>query len=210
MIYDISAPISEETAVWPGDTPFKRSIDMNIELGGNLTTSHIETTLHIGTHADAPSHYCAAGKSIDEIPLESYIGPCQLIDVSPLQEPFTITPSFVENLQIKAPRVLFKTNTFPNTCYWQTKFAHFDKEVIDILSRYGVKLIGIDTPSVDEFHSKSLEVHKKFLEYNMFNLEGLQLTSVPEGIYTLIALPLKLIKADASPVRAILKTIDLK
>ncbi len=205
MIYDISPSINKNTAVWPGDVSYENTIDVDMKTGAHLTVSHIRTTLHIGAHADAPSHYSYFGKNIDEVELEYYLGPCQVIQIEALHEPFTISIKDIKDKKIKAPRVLFKTGTFTNFCQWNNDFAHLCPELISELYKYDVKLIGIDTPSVDAFHSKTLETHKKISEYGMAILEGLDLRNVSEKIYELIALPLKLVGADASPVRAILR-----
>lgn len=210
MVYDISPPIDKNTAVWPGDIPYENIVNIDMKNGAHITVSHIKTTLHIGAHADAPSHYTCLGKTIDEVALDHYIGPCQVIHIKNLLEPFTITLNHIIHVKIQAPRVLFKTGTFPIASQWNNEFAHICPEVIDELHRQNVKLIGIDTPSVDAFNSKNLKTHNKMAEHEILNLEGLDLSNVPEKIFELIALPLKLVGADASPVRAILRDLSEK
>ena len=106
-----------------------------------------------------------------------------------------------------APRILFRTGTFPDHRRWNNDFASLSPELVDDLYHHGVRLIGIDTPSVDPFDSKALEAHHAFARNDMAILEGLVLAGIEEGEYELIALPLRIKGADASPVRAVLRTL---
>jgi arylformamidase len=160
--------------------------------------------VHLGAHVDAPSHYSLKGEAIHERSLDYFIGKCQVIRVD-VQKKNRIHYSHIQG--IHAPRVLFATNTFNYERAFQTDYAALDPELMEKLAECGVMTVGIDTPSVDLFESKNLECHQMALRYNMNILEGLDLKGVPEGIYELIALPLKLKDFDASPVRAILRTI---
>ncbi len=198
---DISPILRTSTAVFPGDTPFSRSINMSFEKGEHLELSDIKTTLHVGAHTDAPSHYHAEGKTIDQRDLSHYLGACQVIEVRGNPERIGID-DFKE--KILAPRILFKTNSFPNPDVWNENFSALSPELIHHLKKHDVVLVGIDTPSVDPATDKSLASHKAIYESDMAILEGIVLTHVPEGQYQLIALPLRIEGADASPVRAIL------
>ena len=206
MIYDITPEIDEKIAVWPGDLKFSRIIKMDTAQGDHLSLSGITTTLHLGAHADAPSHYLPFGQSIEKRCLEYYLGSCQVIRLCALQKPFVILPKHLHDIPMKAPRLLFSTGTFSDTKNWNNEFAYFSDETVVWLHQQGVKLVGIDTPSVDAFDSKFLSAHKRIAQFDMAILEGLDLSAVPEGLYELIALPLKLAGAEASPVRAILRT----
>ena len=136
--------------------------------------------------------------------LELYLGRCQVMRVS-VKRNQRILP---EDLQgsIHAERVLFATGTYPEPTVFNEDFAALSPELIDWLHAEGVRLVGIDTPSIDLFHSKDLPTHNACLQHDMAVLEGLVLERIPEGIYELIALPLKLAGFDASPVRAVLRT----
>lgn len=202
QIIDISPVISEKTAVFPGDTPFSHDFLMQINHGDNLDLSTIKTTVHIGAHTDAPSHYHEKGVSIAERDLSYYIGSCQVIEVS-LPRGERICPKHLTQ-DIKAPRVLFKTKSFPNPNQWNNDFVALSAELIEFLALKKVILVGIDTPSVDLSEDKLLESHKTIYKHNMAILEGIVLDTVAEGDYDLICLPLKIAKADASPVRAVL------
>jgi arylformamidase len=203
MIYDISPPITERLKVWPGDTPPSREVLLDMDRGDNLTLSTLRATVHLGAHADAPSHYGAGAPAIHERSLDHYLGPCQVVRVAAARG----TRITLEQLPgpVRAPRVLIATGTFPDPEDFNTGFAALSPELVRRLHEQGVKLIGIDTPSVDLFESKDLPGHQAFLRCDMAILEGLVLDDVPEGVYELIALPLKLVGFDASPVRAILR-----
>jgi arylformamidase len=205
MIYDLTPPISERLQVWPGDTPPSRQVLCDMKQGANLTLSTLHATVHLGAHADAPSHYGAFAPTIDERQLDYYLGPCQVVCV-PVPRGTCIPPDDLQT-PITAPRLLVATNTYPDPERFNEDFAAFSPELVESLHSQGVKLVGIDTPSVDPFSSKDLPAHKMFLKYDMAILEGLVLNDVPPGIYELIALPLKLTGFDASPVRAILRSL---
>ncbi len=203
-VYDITPTITEHTKVWPGDSPPTREILLDMARGDNLTLSTLHATVHLGAHADAPSHYGLNGPTIEQRPLEHYLGKCQVIRVNArrgvrISNEDLTTP-------IGAPRILLHTGTYPDSTRFNEDFAGLEPALIDRLATQGVKLIGVDTPSVDLFASKDLPAHQAFLRHDMAILEGLVLTDVPEGTYELIALPLKLAGFDASPVRAILRS----
>ncbi len=205
MIYDITPPISPDLKVWPGDTPPSREVLLDMKRGDNLTLSTLHATVHLGAHADAPSHYGRDAPSIEQRSLELYVGPCQVIHLD-VKHGARIEPEDVPAI-IQAQRLLLATGTFPDPRKWNEDFAALSPGLVDHLHEQGVKLIGIDTPSVDLFGSKDLPAHQRFLAHDMAILEGLMLKDVPQGMYELIALPLPLVGFDASPVRAVLRTI---
>ena len=171
--------------------------------GDNLTLSTLRATVHLGAHADAPSHYGVDAPTIEQRPLERYLGPAQLIRVQ-VEPGRRIPPEMLGELA-DTERVLLSTGTFPKPDQFNEDFAALSTELIEHLHGQGVTLIGIDTPSVDLFDSKSLPAHRACLEHDIAILEGLVLAPVPEGLYELIALPLPLVGFDASPVRAVLR-----
>lgn len=203
MFYDISPPITQHLAVWPGDTPLTREILADLSRGENITLSTLRATVHLGSHADGPSHYGKDAPSIDQRALDYYIGPCHVICVN-VARATRITPSMFTD-KITASRILFATGTYPDPQNWNNDFAALSVELIDFLDEHGVITVGIDTPSVDLFDAKDLPAHKAILRHNMSILEGLVLKDVPPGDYELMALPLPLVGFDASPVRAILR-----
>lgn len=202
-IWDISPPISAETAVFPGDVPYSREISMATAQGDHLTLSAVRSTLHIGAHADASNHYHAAGRGIEQRPLETYLGDCEVIEVK-IPRGARIQLQDLAGKKPRAARVLFKTLSFPDPNHWNDDFNSLSPELIEFLADQNVILVGIDTPSVDPMDSKALESHQALFRRNVAVLEGIILEQVNEGLYSLIALPLPLKDADASPVRAIL------
>lgn len=205
MIYDISPPITPSLAVWPGDTPPSRQVLLDMQRGDDLTLSTLRATVHLGAHADGPNHYGPDAPSIDQRSLDYYLGRCQVIRIDGARGT-RVTPEALKT-PINAERVLLYTGTFPDPTNFNEDFAALAPELVDALHERNVKLIGIDTPSVDLFDSKDLPAHRRFLANDMAILEGLVLRDVPGGIYELIALPLRLVGFDASPVRAVLRPL---
>lgn len=203
---DISPRVGPGTAIWPGDIGFKNHRSLDTGKGAHLTLSSIETTVHIGAHTDAPNHFEICKTGIDEVALEKYLGPCQIIPITKPQST-TILPQDIENTPILAKRVIFKTDSFPNPSHFNTDFVALSAELIEYLATKGVVLVAIDTPSIDLFHSKDLKAHHATTVAGMGILEGINLDGIDAGVYELIALPLKLEGCDASPVRAVLRKI---
>lgn len=201
-LIDISPALHPGIAVWPGDTPMSREVLLDFEGGGNLELSTLKATVHLGAHADAPSHYRAAAPDIASRDLDRYFGPCEVVAVD-VARGARIQPADLPG-PVSAPRVLLRTGTFPDPDAFNEDFAALSPALVDHLHAQGVRLIGIDTPSVDPFASKALESHQALADRDMAVLEGLVLGHVAPGTYTLVALPLKLVGFDASPVRAAL------
>ena len=174
--------------------------------GDNITLSTLRATVHLGAHADGPNHYGKDAPAIDERSLDYYLGPCQVLRVN-VARSTRIIPAMLPR-ELRMPRVLFATETYPDPQNWNADFAALSVDLIDLLHDRGVITVGIDTPSVDLFESKDLPAHKALLRHDMAILEGLALKDVPEGTYELIALPLPLVGFDASPVRAVLIKSD--
>ncbi len=201
-IIDISPLVSDRIANYPGDVPYTRDIALEIEKGANIDLSAIRTSVHVGAHTDAPNHYTAGGQGIDVRPLERYLGTCQVIRVE-IGRNERVFPRHVRD-PIRAPRVLLHTGTFPNPEHFNEDFAALSAPLVDHLAAQGVVLFGIDTPSIDPRHDKVLEAHQAVARHDASILEGVVLDHVAPGLYTLVALPLRLEGADASPVRAVL------
>jgi arylformamidase len=205
---DISPTLSERIAVWPGDTAFRRVpvSEPGAAAAGpawDLLVSSIHTTLHVGAHADAPNHFQVGAVGIDRVSLAAYRGACEVVEVD-LPRGATIAPRDLGRPP-RAPRVLFKTGSFPDPERFDQDFVAFSPELVEWLRGLGAVLIGIDTPSVDPFSSKALPSHHATRAgRGLAILEGLELGHVRPGLYELVALPLRLEGADASPVRATL------
>ena len=206
MIYDLTPPIDRHLKVFPGDTPPEREVLLDMEAGAHLTLSTWRTTVHVGAHADAPSHYGRGAPPIDARPIDLYLGPCQVLKLT-APRGAVLGPEALAGASIAAPRILLATGTFPDPAVFNEDFAALSPALVDHLHDGGARLVGVDTPSLDPCHSKDLPAHKACLRHDMGILEGLVLAHVPEGIYELIALPLRIAGADGSPVRAILRDL---
>jgi len=220
-IWDISPLISPAIPVWPGDTPYSASTTWEIADGCPVHVSKMTMTTHLGAHCDAPSHYDAQGIGIDAVALDPYIGPCRvihcmaadksagLIEPQHIAHALTYLPqSLPQSLSRPLPpRVLLRTYQSAPQQAWDAAFTAVAPATIALLAQHGVRLIGIDTPSLDPQDSKTLDAHHAVRVHKMAILEGIVLDAVAEGDYELIALPLKLKDMDASPVRAILRTL---
>jgi arylformamidase len=206
-LIDISPPIDTATPVWPGDTPVGIERVWRIEAGSPVNIARITLSPHTGAHTDAPLHYDANGAPIGSVALETYVGECRVIHcigATPL-----VTPDHVAGFLSGIPsRVLLRTYEVAPLEAWDKDFCAVAPETIDLLARHGVKLIGIDTPSLDPQESKTMDSHQRIRANGMAILEGLILDATGPGDYELIALPLKFSTLDASPVRAVLRSLS--
>lgn len=205
-IIDISPPITERTVVFPGDTPPSREILQELEKGDVVTLSTIHTTVHLGSHADGPNHYGSGGRSIDEQPLDLYLGRCQVVRAGTKRGNLVCIDD-LEQQPSDVDRLLIRTDSYPDPEQWNDDFCGLDPALVDHLGDLGIRLVGVDTPSVDPASSKDLPAHQRFFARDMAIIEGLVLGAVDPGEYELIALPLRLAGFDGSPVRAILRTL---
>ena len=207
-IWDISEPISPRTAVFPGDTPFSAEWVMRMAQGDSCDVSTLRMSVHCGTHADAPSHYAVGGHDIAAADLSVYLGRCRVIAVRgqgdpPLVPRQAVGPDALGGVE----RVLLKTMASHDPHRFDPGFTALGPEAARAVVAAGVRLVGIDTPSMDHATSTSLDAHKILLAGRVALLENLDLSAVEPGEYELIALPLKIIGGDASPVRAILREL---
>jgi arylformamidase len=204
--WDISPPIHAGSPVFPGDTAYSQQWVASIGPGCPVNVSAITLSPHVGAHADAPLHYDPAGLAIGEVDLEPFLGPCRVIHAigcGPLVRPEHIAHA----LQALPERVLVRVYERMPQEQFDEALPAFAPETVALLADRGVKLIGIDSASIDPASSKSLDSHQLIRQRGLRVLENLLLDDVPEGDYELIALPLKLSTADASPVRAILREL---
>lgn len=200
---DISQTIRPGIANWPGDTEYRQFRMMSIADGDSCNVGSVTMSVHTGTHADAPYHFLDEGESIADVDLSVYVGPALVVDMIDVHE---IDADCIDELKMGGvERVLFRTMTADEDRF-RPPFAHLTAGGANALVKSGVKLIGIDTPSVDEADSKTLDAHKILAVHNVAILENLDLRNAEPGEYELIALPLKLAGMDASPVRAVLRT----
>ena len=203
-IWDISPPVDEQSAVFPGDTTYSQKLHFSRSPDCPVNVNSITLSPHTGAHADAPLHYANGEASVGELNPAPYLGTCRVIhclDCGPLVEPQHIAHA-LGNLPA---RVLLRTARVASQSW--VSFTAIAEETLALLATKNIALIGIDTPSVDPATSQDLPSHHRLLTHGLRVLENLVLDDVPEGDYELIALPLKLMRADASPVRAILREL---
>lgn len=204
-LYDISPPVSPQAPIFPGDEPYALRWTATLGPGCPVNLSALTMSPHVGAHADAPLHYANGAPDAAQVPLDTYLGPCRVIHAigcGPLIH--------IHHLQHAAahlpPRVLVRCCEKADTV-WNPDFSAFAPETVAWLADQGVRLIGLDTPSVDPADSKTLDSHQQLRQRDLRVLENLVLDDVPEGDFELIALPLKLAGACASPVRAVLREL---
>ena len=208
-IIDISQPVTKNTACFPGDTPFDYSFKATYSSNGSYNVTAFTMSPHIGTHTDAASHVAKIPKpenSIGNMELELFIGPCIVIDLCPYNGEILVR-NILEKLPKEIPpRILLRTRHQSRFDIFEDRYAYLSVETIDFLHNNGVRLIGMDTPSVDASSSKTLLCHHALIARNMVWIENLDLTHAKEGSYFLSALPVKFVDLEAAPVRAVLLT----
>ena len=204
-LWDISPPISPATPAFPGDTTYQQRWTAEIGPGCPVNVSAITMSPHLGAHADAPLHYAKDAPAIGAVDLDPFLGPCRVIHA--IGKGALITKAHLEHAAGGLPpRVLVRTCMKAPTD-WSPNFSAFAPDTIAWLASLGVKLVGIDAQSVDPADSKTLDSHQQLLAHDLRVLENLVLDGVDAGDYELIALPLKLVQACASPVRAVLRSL---
>ncbi len=206
-LYDISRVISPSLAVWPGDTAFSVEHQLRLAEGASVNLTALTLSAHTGSHADAPYHYTGQGAHPAELPLEPYLGPAHVVTID--RRTGGIVPVDLDGHDLTGmQRLLIHSwvSDLPDS-QWPEDFPYPTVELVDWLAARGVVLLGLDSPSVDAFHSVELPGHHRLYRHNMANLEYLCLAGVPDGIYELIALPLKLAGTCGSPVRAVLRDL---
>jgi arylformamidase len=205
-LWDISPPVFDGAPVFPGDTPYAQRWVSRIAPGNPVNVSTLTMSPHTGAHADAPLHYDDAGVPIGAVALEPFLGRCRVVHAigcGPLVEWRHVEHALID----LPPRVLLRTYQHAPVDRWDPDLTAYAPETIERLAALGVQLVGIDTASIDPADSKALASHQVVRRLGLRVLENLVLDGVPEGDYELIALPLKLTTADASPVRAVLRSL---
>jgi arylformamidase len=205
-LWDISPPVEARSPVFPGDTPYSQQWAATIGPGSPVNVSSITLSPHVGAHADAPLHYDPQGATIGDVGLAPFLGPCRVIHAIG-QGPLIEWAHIAHAVDRLPARVLVRTYERMPADRWDPQLAAYAPQTIERLADLGVTLVGIDTASIDPAESKQLPSHQVIRRRDLRVLENLVLDDVPEGDYELIALPLKLTTADASPVRAVLREL---
>jgi arylformamidase len=201
LFYDITRPVRSGTPVWPGDAPCRIGWTGRLAQDG-ANVSELRMSAHTGTHADGPYHVLADGARIGDVPLDAFLGPAVVLDASDLGE---IDVAWLEHhLPKTAARVLLRTGAWGSGDAFPSAWPALSESAARLLVSRGVQLLGTDAPSPDAIESPDLPVHRILLGAGVAIVENLLLDGIAPGEYDLIALPLRLAEADASPVRAVL------
>jgi arylformamidase len=209
-LYDISLPISNDLPVWPGDPPVSLRMTKSILKGDQCNITKIQMGVHTGTHIDAPYHFLRDGVTTDAIPIETFIGPCIVVEID---SEVLIEKRDLQKYNMNGySRILIKTR---NSEIWANNISAFERNFVALgidAAQYLVEmktiLVGIDYLSVESFHSEGSPVHKLLLRNNIPILEGLNLSGVKAGVYGLICMPLKLHGCEGAPARVLLRDIN--
>jgi arylformamidase len=207
MIYDVSAPITNDMPVWPSDPPVKLTTQTQPSRDGShsIRVTAIEMGAHVGTHIDAPWHFVEGGKKVSDIPLDYLIGPARVVHIAGAR---SIARGHLHDLNWQGvERVLFKTD---NSAHWNDgrfyeQFVYLEPEAAEFLVERRVRLVGIDYLSIDKFHSEKHPTHFALLTKNVVVLEGLNLSRVAPGGYHMVALPLNFQDIEGAPTRVVLQ-----
>jgi arylformamidase len=205
---DISVPLYNGMVHWPGDPELRTSLAKSLKRGDVCNLTQLSTSVHIGTHMDAPRHFIKEGVGIDKVPLEAIVGPCRVI---PIRDKESIKPAELVPQRLRpGERVLFKTRNSSRA--WKTEefvedFVYISKEAAEWLVDLGVQTVGVDYLSIGGFFKDGVETHQLLLGAKVWVIEGLNLSRVDPGRYELICLPLKLRGSDGAPARAILRPL---
>jgi len=204
---DISVVLRPGTPEWPGDTPFDCRWTLRVGDGASVNLSAVSGSPHVGTHADAPLHVHDGWPGSDSLPLEAFVGPCRVVMVGAATSTLTL-----EQLQLPSDRpverLLLRTGRTIADGSFPSDWPVLAPSCVDALLERGLRLVGVDAPSVDARESKTLEVHHRIFGGGAFVLENLDLRAVEPGEYELLALPVRYEGLDAAPVRAALRPLS--
>ncbi|PIW36611.1 MAG: hypothetical protein COW24_04350 [Candidatus Kerfeldbacteria bacterium CG15_BIG_FIL_POST_REV_8_21_14_020_45_12] len=211
-IYDCSVPLSEDVVTWPGEPSFSRKVLRDIKKDG-AEVHELTLSAHTGTHVDAPRHFIAGAVGLDSFPVDAYVGPATVIDLTAVvfapDQPKEIEPEHLAEYDLSGvSRVLFKTENSVRDLLMQSEFVtdyvSLSLATAELLVKNGIRLIGVDYLSIEKKGNPGHPVHTAVLGAGIVNVEGVRLTEVPAGDYTVAALPLNLVNADGSPARVVL------
>jgi arylformamidase len=204
-MHDITVPLDAGTPEWPGDTPFSCGWTAEIARGGSVNLSTLQLSPHVGTHADAPLHVTRGGAGADQLPLATFLGAARVVDVSRVEGAITLADLQHAGYTDDTIRLLLHTGRTVATGSFPSAWPSLDPDAARALARAGLKLLGVDCPSVDDRESKSLAVHHALFDGGAHVLENLDLRGIAPGEWDLLALPMAMGAVDAAPVRALLR-----
>lgn len=203
MLLDVSQPVTPKTAGFPGDEPFSCGWTCRLEHHQPVNLSWVKTSAHVGTHVDAPYHYLEGAARIGELDLEAFIGPAVVVDAVGRAE---LDADLLDGLDLSAsPRVLFRTEARSDPETFRKEFPLLTDAAIDLMGRAGVRLVGVDAPSMDAADAKKLVIHERLARARILNVENLVLAHAQPGRYELMAAPVRWVDLDGAPLRAVLR-----
>jgi arylformamidase len=202
---DISVPLSAAVPAYPGNPPFELQPIKRIAQGDSSNVSRLVMGTHTGTHVDAPRHFFDDGAGTDALDLDLLIGRARVVDL-PRRGGITADDLAAAGLR-EDLRVLFKT---PNSALWngsafRQDYTHLTESGARYLVEQGVKVVGVDYLSVEEFKKPGAPAHRALLSQGVVIIEGLNLSEVEPGMYELYCLPLRVVDGDGAPARVVLK-----
>lgn len=204
---DVSMPLANGLTVWPGDPPPRFTQTAWIEKGDLCNVTRMDTSVHLGTHMDAPRHFLRHGAGMEALPLDAVLGPARVVSI---QDPTAITPGELPADLARGDRILFRTRNSDRDLLRQPfveDFVYIARDAARALAEAGVQTVGIDYLSVGGFHTGLAETHVILLEAGIWIIEGLDLTRIEPGRYELACLPLKIVGSDGAPARAALRRL---
>ncbi|MFC5451934.1 arylformamidase [Paenibacillus aestuarii] len=205
-LIDISRPLRSGVPTWPGDTPFHYEVVWSKEQSGSVNVGKLTMSIHTGTHVDAPFHFDNEGRKMIDLSPELYVGLARVIDVSGKA---SIGAKDLAALPLAGvTRLLLRTASWTNPDEFPAEITYLEEDLGPFLAEKGIRLIGVDVPSVDPLDSKVLSAHHSLHAHDIHILEGIDLERVAPGDYELMALPLPLVDSDGSPVRAVLRPLS--
>lgn len=204
---DVSRTLSNRTPTWPGDTPFSYEVSWSMEDSGSVNVGKVTMSVHTGTHIDAPFHFNNEGSKTAELDIQLYVGNARLIEVKGKKSigAIDLEPFDLEGVE----RLIIKTGSWDNQNVFPDEITYMREDLGPFLASKGIRLLGLDVPSVDPLDSKDLPAHHSLNNSGVHILESLLLDDVTPGEYELIALPLKIEGADGSPVRALIRPLHI-
>jgi arylformamidase len=204
-VHDISVPFDAGTPEWPGDTAFACGWAWQIASGASVNVSHLVMSPHVGTHADAPLHVRTGAAGADRLPLAPFLGRARVVDVSRVTGTISLADLREGGYTVETERLLLHTGRTVATGSFPATWPTLAPDAALTLARAGLKLLGVDAPSVDERESKTLAVHHALFDGGAYVLENLDLRGITPGEWELLALPMPMGAVDAAPVRALLR-----
>lgn len=203
MLLDVSQPVTTRTSCFPGDQPFTCGWTGTLASGSSVNVGWAKTSPHVGTHVDAPYHYDEHGHRVGGFDLDTFVGRCVVVDAIGRD---ALDAGVLKGLDLRAaPRVLFRTQRATDPETFLKEFPVLTDDALDLLASSGVRLVGVDVPSVDKADAKTLHVHHRLGKAGIANVENLMLDHAAPGAYELLAAPVRWDDMDAAPLRAILR-----